>query len=134
MGWGSDAIFNVNDFFTTSAAEGNWKKYCKVIDDLERELEKIATKLTEVADNIIDIHTSMRKDGDPSLGKMITDFESKREENKTKLDNLVSEYKALESDVKSKLEVAKVERDRWRAIADAENAAKKEYEEAQRDK
>ena len=133
MGWGSDTLFNINDFFTTSAAEGNWKKYRSVVNDLERELEKIAERLTQVADSIREIHTSMRKDGDPSLGKMITDFELKREENKIKLDKLVSDYRALESQVRSKLEIAKVERDRWRAIADAENAAKKEYEEAQRD-
>lgn len=131
MGWASNALFTVTDLFTTSEAENKRNKYKKVIKDLNKQLKKIAENLTEVTDTILGIHTSMMGNGDQSLGKMINDFEEKRDNNKSDLNKLVSYYREMEDNVRDKLRIAEAEYARWSAIADKEDAAKKEYEEAQ---
>ena len=70
MGWESDALFTVMDQFTTSAAENNQNKFKKAMEDLNRELPKIALKLEETAQIIQDTHNSLRGNGDPSSGKI----------------------------------------------------------------
>ena len=130
MGWASDTLFSVEDLFTTSMAENNRNKYRKVIDDLNKELNKIVEKLPRVSKTVVDIHTNMMGNGDASLGKMIINFETKRDDNKRALNKLVSDYESVEREVRKKLKVAEEEYERWSAIAASEDAAKREYQEA----
>jgi len=132
MGFGSNFLFNAKDLFTTSEAENKRNKYKKVIKDLNKQLKKIEEKLPEVNDTILSIHTKLMGNGDQSSGQMINDFEEKRDENKSKLNKLVSYYREMEDSVRDKLRVAQSEYARWSAIADKEDAEKKEYEEAQK--
>lgn len=128
MSWESDALYVIKDMVTTSLAEKNCKKYSSAISRLENQLDTIRHHFTQAADQILDIFTPLPGSGDPSTGKMIFDFESRRETVKSDMNSLVFYYSEMENSVNEKLEIAREELQRWTDIAVREDEEKKEYQ------
>lgn len=119
-------VGEVVDLFTTSHAEGQSKKFKKLVKFLDKKISSLEREIDDGRAQIGSIHDKFSTEMDAAEGQIMTTFTSKEGEWYSKADGVVRKFEQALSDIRMKRSEAQRKAEYWEEQARLEDQRRRQ--------